>query len=1522
MAEPGREKQDWQFNATEAAATATAIHPDEPVATTPLDRAGTEKKLNPGNNQNEDHKDPSATPRSVSEGSTDDVVETKSQTPKVDSQKRDWSRTINPLKWGKVPAVPEARTVSREYGASWFSQLTFQWMSPLMSIGYQRPLELNDIWLVNPDRSAEALSKKLHESFDRRVAAGGKRPLLGALYDTFKYDIYVSGASNFVTSMIQTLAPFTLRYLINFATEAYVAQRRGVDEPDLGYGMGLVVAVTGMQVIQSILLNHFFYKSMMIGGESRAVLISAIFDKAMRLSGRAKAGGKTPERPPPDIKPGTEEEKKWYEDMLKSKKNKKDTKKAKAAEAAEEDNQGWSNGRIVNLMSVDTYRIDLACGFGHMVWTSPAAIILTIALLIYNLTYSALAGIGLIIFTLPLLGKAMKSLFSRRESINKVTDKRVSLTQEILQAVRFVKYFGWETSFLNRLAVIRKQEVGMIQSVMTIRNAINAIGMSIPVFAAMLAFITYSLSQHVLTPAPIFSSLALFNSLRLPLNFLPLVLGQLVDALSSVNRIEEFLLAEEADERVQWDNQLPEALIVKDANFTWEYSPSGNTKDVTRLDHRKAKKEQKQAEKRAAKEGISLGEFNGPPPKDEKPPFELHDINLAIQRRELIAVIGTVGSGKSSLLGALAGDMRRTSGEVILGAGRAFCPQYAWIQNATVKENIIFGKPMRQEWYDAVVDACALRADFDMLPNGDQTEIGERGITVSGGQKQRLNIARAIYFETDIVLMDDPLSAVDAHVGRHIMDNAICGLLRDKCRILATHQLHVLNRCDRIVLMDNGRITAIDTYDNLRENNEDFKKLLASTSQEGKKEEEEEEEEIEEEKKDVQKKASKKPAAGLMQAEERAVKSVSWGVYAAYFKAGGSILMGPLVVLLLILSQGANIATSLWLSWWTSDQFGLTEGVYIGIYAGLGAVQAFLMFAFSVVLSYGGTEASKVMLHRAMDRVLRAPMSFFDTTPLGRITNRFSKDIDVMDNNLTDSMRMFLLTLAMISSIFALIIAYFHYFGIALAPLLVLFWFSAGYYRASAREVKRYEAVLRSTVFSRFSEAVNGVASIRAYGLQAQFSKSIRDAIDDMDSAYFLTFSNQRWLSIRLDAIGCVLVFVTGLLVVTSRFNVSPSIAGLVLSYILSIVQMFQFSVRQLAEVENNMNATERIHYYGSALEQEAPQKLAPVRESWPESGEINFDNVQMRYRDGLPLVLRGLSMHVRPGERIGIVGRTGAGKSTIMSTLFRLVELSGGKITIDGVDIATIGLADLRSRLAIIPQDPTLFRGTIRSNLDPFNEHSDLDLWNALRQADLVGQEASIEDRSQRMHLDSPVDEEGLNFSLGQRQLMALARALVRGARIIVCDEATSSVDMETDAKIQRTMAVGFQGRTLLCIAHRLRTIIGYDRICVMDKGSIAELGTPVKLWDIEGGIFRGMCDRSGISREDVLDAATDGGMSLLERKLTRERTKQSMKSLREDEEKDGFEAGAPPVPSTTAHEREPKQKGQADEGDDEKRD
>ena len=1411
-----------------------------------------------------------------SNGSSNDE-KSKAKAAEKRSQKAPWHHRINPFRSRNIPPVPKERVLSREYNASFFSLLVFQWINPIMTVGYKRPLESGDIWQVNPNRRVELLTNKLMESFKRRAAKGERSPLIWAMHDTFRHEFWLGGMCNLTSSVLQVISPFLTRYLIQFASDAYEAQQLGTPGPNIGHGIGLVIGITCMQICQSMGTNHFIYRGMMVGGESRAMLINAIYEKSLKISGRAKAGGRALEGESATNGIDTASLKSTRDNLLKRtisrKLHPKDGVRVTPdkAEGVSGDGTGWSNGRILSLMSVDTYRVDQASGMFHLLWTSPIQVCLVLVVLCINIGYSALSGYALLVIALPTLTVAIKSLFKRRKVINKITDQRVSLTQEVMSSVRFVKFFGWETSFLERLKELRRREIRKIQFLLAIRNGINAVSMSMPVFASMLSFITYSLSDHGLVPSRIFSSLALFNSLRMPLNLLPLVISQVTDAGASVGRITEFLLAEEQQDCIEWDEDMDLAVEVQNASFTWERTQTHDKEKTgvfkTKADMQ-ADKATHKAEKRASKMAKKQGSAN---PSDEDlsqqqmEPFKLLDMDFSVKRNELIAVIGSVGCGKSSLLAALAGDMRKTAGKVKMASSRAFCPQYAWIQNETLKENILFGKPEEPHWYSEVVDACALRPDLEILPAADNTEIGERGITLSGGQKQRLNIARAIYFDADIVLMDDPLSAVDAHVGRHIMDNAICGIMKDKCRILATHQLHVLSRCDRIVWMQEGRIAAIDTFENLMRNSEDFQQLMATTAQEEtveKKVKGDDEDEIEAEKKDAKKLSPAKGSPALMQQEERQVSSIQWDVWAAYIKSSGNWLNGPIVIGLLTAANCANIATSLWLSFWTSNKFHFSEGKYIAVYASLGFTQSLLMFSFSTVLSTAGTNASKTMLQRAMTRVLRAPMSFFDTTPLGRITNRFSKDVDSMDNNLTDAMRMYFITLAMILSVFILIIVYFHYFAIALGPLFLIFLFASSYYRASAREMTRHEAVLRSHVFARFGESVSGTASIRAYGLQKYFRKRLRDSIDDMDAAYFLTFANQRWLSTRLDAIGNILVFTTGILVVTSRFNVSPSIAGLVLSYILAIVQMIQFTVRQLAEVENKMNATERIHYYGCQLDEEAPLKLKEVPDSWPQTGAVTFDNVQMRYRAELPLVLQGLSFQIKGGERIGIVGRTGAGKSSIMSALFRLTELSGGQIKIDDIDIATVGLHDLRSRLAIIPQDPTLFKGTIRSNLDPFSEHDDLALWSALRKADLVGAEQAISDRpgtanedssgANRIHLDSVVEEEGLNFSLGQRQLMALARALVRNSQIIVCDEATSSVDFETDAKIQRTMATGFKGKTVLCIAHRLKTIINYDRICVMDKGGIAEMDEPVRLFDRGGGIFRGMCAKSGIVRED----------------------------------------------------------------------
>ncbi|PYI31475.1 P-loop containing nucleoside triphosphate hydrolase protein [Aspergillus indologenus CBS 114.80] len=1313
---------------------------------------------------------------------------------------RSWYRFLNPL-----------RRVSGEHTASWLSQLTFQWMTPIMSLGYRRGLEANDIWEVNPQRQISRLAARFEASFQARNDRHEAQPLLVALHDTFRVEFWLGAFCVFCSSICQVMTPFVLRYLIKWVTAAYTDKADGDDSRGFGKQIGLVFGIMGLQIVQSMGTNQFIYRGFMVGAQARSVLISAVFEKTLRLSNRARAGTS-----------------------------------GDARERAVDN--GWPPGRVMNMMSTDTSRIESACGMFHLLWVSPLTIFLALALLVINLSYSALAGLALLFAGIPLLTITMKKLIRRRRGINAVTDTRLSLTQEIMRSIRFVKLYGWERAFLQALQTFRHREVTRTQKLMALRNAMNAISVSLPIFASMLSFIVYSVSGHELTSWVVFSSLSIFNSLRVPFNLLPVVIGQLTDALASLHRIEGYLLAEEHQEDIIWSPDAACAIEAQQASFTWEQTCVPATENM----------EEHQNDSRRTADTKSLNTAAAA----EDPPFRLENINLSIGRSELVAVIGSVGSGKSSLLSALAGEMRQTGGIVTMRAAtRAFCAQSAWIQNATIRDNILFGKKMDREWYDQVIHACALQADFDMLPAADVTEVGERGITLSGGQKQRVNLARAIYFDSPLVLLDDPLSAVDAHVGQHLFDHAICGLLRDRCRILVTHRHDILRRCDRIIWLDGGCIKADDSYENLMSTNGDFRQLLVSSTSRADSDES-----------TTATVSPRRIELGLrtgeasdpgtvIQDEDRPVSGVDWGVYLAYMRASGSVWYGLIPLVVLALAQTANILTNLWLSYWTDQKFsGLSRAQYIGIYVGLGLIQALLMFLFSLSVSLLATGASKAMVARALASVLHAPMAFFDTTPLGRITNRFSKDVDTMDNALADAIRMYLYTLAMILSVFILLIVYFHYFGIAIGPLLILFLAAAAYYRASARDLKRHEAVLRSAVFARFSEAISGTASIRAYGSQGRFTHTLRQAIDNMNAAYYLTFSNQRWLSTRLDAISILLVATTGVLVVTLRHVVSPSISGLVFSYILAIVQMIQLLVKQFAEVENAMNATERVHFYGSGLTgEEAPKDgsgdvatpLSIVDEAWPRNGAIHFDQVGMRYRPGLPLVLQGFTLHVSAGERIGIVGRTGAGKSSIMTALFRLTELAGGSIHIDGVDIAQVGLHDLRSRLSIIPQDPTLFLGTVRSNLDPFHEHTDLELWSALRQVGLTSERDRDSQEATRLQLDSPVEEEGLNFSLGERQLMALARALVRGSQIVVCDEATSSVDLETDRRIQETIRTRFQGRTLLCIAHRLQTIIHYDRVCVMNEGRLVELDTPVRLWE-EGGIFRAMCEQSGLMRGD----------------------------------------------------------------------
>ncbi|KIJ46424.1 hypothetical protein M422DRAFT_165131 [Sphaerobolus stellatus SS14] len=1333
-----------------------------------------------------------------------------------------------PASLDDAPLTPEAT-------ASIFSIITFSWITSMLSLGYARPLEPTDLWKLEDKRSAAFISEKILASFEKRLKAAEeynakldsgeigpgwrklwwtirgnreakekqwrekdgrkKASLVLAMNSSIAWWFWSGGIFKVVGDTSQITSPLVIKAIINFATKSFNVHK-GVSPgpaPPLGQGIGLAIGLLCMQMVSSICQHQFFYRSLSSGVLLRGGLIHAVYQRSLHLTSRARST--------------------------------------------------LTNGKLVNHISTDISRIDFACGYFHMGWAAPIQMTICLILLLINIGPSALAGFGLFMIGSPLQTRVMRQQFRIRKKSMVFTDKRAKLLQELLGNMRILKFFAWENPFLERIGELRNKEIKGIRSLLIIRAANNAAASSLPTLAAVLSFVVYSLTGHPIEAAVIFSSLTLFQLLRLPLMFLPLAASSSADAWNAIGRLEDVFTAELLTETRVINHSLPSAVEVDHADFTWDGVPPEEVSE------KKGKK--RGGDKRGGK---NPGPVEAPKLIDPENAFKLKDVNLTIPRGTLCAIVGPVGSGKSSLLQGLIGEMRREKGNVTFGGSVGYCQQSAWIQNATIRENICFGRPFEEtRYWNAVRDSC-LGQDLDMLPHGDQTEVGEKGISLSGGQKQRLNICRALYCDTDITIFDDPLSALDAHVGKSVFQNVFKQAMEGKTRILVTHGLHFLPEVDYIITMFDGRIVERGTYQDLIEHNGPFAKFVAEFG--GKEEKEEkkgEEAGIGPGGEQEGKRKIGKAGGKLMQAEERSKGAVSNEIYASYFKAGRGGIMLPLCALSIIFMQGAQVMTSYWLVYWQELKWKEPSGFYMGIYAGLGFAQTIGMFGMGASFAFLTYFASRNLHRDAIRRVMHAPMSFFDTTPLGRVMNRFSKDFDTVDNLLGDSLRMLTVTTSSITGAIILIAIILPYFLVAVGAISVCYVYAAIFYRSSARELKVY-AILRSDMYSHFSESLSGLATIRAYGETGRFLSENERRTDIENRAYWLTVTNQRWLGIRLDFLGTLLTFVVAILTVATRFSISPSQTGVTLSYILSVQQAFGFAVRQSAEVENNMNGVERVVYYANDIPQdpeyERPENAPP--KEWPSEGSIEFKNTVMAYRPGLPPVLKGLSMTVKGGEKIGIVGRTGAGKSSIMTALFRLVELQSGTIHIDGVDISTLGLADLRRRLSMIPQDPVLFNGTLRTNLDPFGLHDDTRLWDALRRAYLVEQHKDGDDMQNKFTLDTVIEDEGGNLSVGQRSLVSLARALVKDSKILILDEATASVDFETDAKIQTTISEEFADRTILCIAHRLKTIIGYDKICVLDAGQIAEFDTPLSLFNA-GGIFRGMCDRSSISLDDI---------------------------------------------------------------------
>ncbi|KAH9905494.1 P-loop containing nucleoside triphosphate hydrolase protein [Xylariomycetidae sp. FL2044] len=1288
---------------------------------------------------------------------------------------------------------PEPRPTAPENRANIFSRITFSWISSVLRKGYRRPLEGQDIPPLHPDRSVhDHLAGVVRHKYHTHRERDAKFPVWWALYDTFKREFWIGGACRGVADVLLVVIPYTLRYLIQFVMDAYQAGLENRGGPPIVKGIGLLAGIAAMLLVQTLSHNQFMYTLGAIGGESRAALVSMIFDKSLQITGRGISQ---------DVK-------------------------------GENNQNNPTVDHLTSLVSVDCNRVDRATTAIHMLWTCPLSLCIAIAMLIVNLKVSALAGLGLLLVGFILLIVAVGVLFQQRKGIDKITESRVGLIRDVLDTVKLVKYLAWEDGFVRRICEIRGQETRRMQKFQAVRNIVAATSQSLPVLTAMVSFVTYAnISKEGLSPAVVFSSVALFTSLRMPLIYLPLCLQGCIDTWAALLRVQNYLSIDNPPSYT-YEPGMSAVVDVQNATFAWNDTSAAS-------DEASSTKEEITVPLPIAGEGEESAELS-----TMKSDFRLQDIDFRLRRGELVAVIGLIGAGKSALISALMGEMTRTSGMVAWGTSYAFCPQQPWMHNATVRDNILFGQPFDGRRYKDVLRACSLERDLDMLIRGDATVIGEKGVVLSGGQKQRISLARAIYSQAEVLLLDDPLSAVDANVGREIFDNGICGpIAAGRARLLCTHDTSILRRCNRVLWLEDGRIRALDTYGKLVTREPEFTRRVAAAQKEAVPLESEDEESYDDEdgrddsrgSTHAKEKASSETGTDkLMQDEDRAIRSVPWSVYISLIQWSKSAFLAFLCIPLLFLAQGSTVLASLWLSWWSSHRFAhLTMNQYIAIYVALAVGQTIFTYLFGFTLAVFCTRSSQATMRRAVSSVLNAPMAFFDTTPLGRHMNRFSTDVEVTDYALTEALRMFLTSLSGLTAMFAVIIVYFPWFAIAAGSLTVFLTFMAYYYRKTARETKRLESTFRSVVFARFMEGVNGASSIRTYGQDTAFGRQLGVALDDANAVSFTTYAVQRWLGIRT-------------FVLVDRFEQKPAVSALVLSLMLNAVQVLQVVVREWADVEGAMNAVERLHTYAAKLPQEQGphddtkdrgegQPTTSTSHDWLHTGEVKFDNVRLRYRTGQPESLKKVNLHVRAGEHVAIVGRTGAGKSSMVNALFRLTEPSGGSISIDSTNTANLSPRDLRGAISIIPQEANLFSGTIRSNLDPFDALPDERLWEALRRAGDLNESVSS--------LSDVVLHDGANLSQGQRQLLALARVLVRyDNRILVCDEATAALDTGTDERIQRVLRTAFRDCTVICIAHRLRTVLWYDRVFVMEAGQVAEEGSPLELFRRQGG-FSGRC-------------------------------------------------------------------------------
>lgn len=1424
---------------------------------------------------------------------------------------------------------------SKEPLSSLLGTLTFAWTDSIVWRGFQRPLEMSDVWNVALKDKAEHVVAEFRQIKKTHMLA--VRLLL-----FFKKEVLVQGAWCAISSVFMFMPTLLLKAILEYLEDPNSVPTNAA------WLYVILLFVTG--ILQALGDGQSLWIGRKICIRIRAVIIGEIYSKVLRR--KSAAATTEAEAENADAKQNYslwQRVKSWKKGGVKHEMN--GTTHQTNIQSTEA-----NNGTIINLMSIDSFKVSDICAYLHFLWAAtPVQLIMAVALLYKVLGFSSFVGIVLMILVLPLNMFIARSFQSAQKRIMTATDARIHATNEVLQNIRIIKYFAWEQRFEGTVNEKRQTELTALWHKYILWSCAYTIWSGVPILITFSSFLVYTkVEKRPLVPSIAFPALSMFSLLRIPLDQLADMIAHVQESKVSVDRVEEFLNEEETEKYVQLRNSKQASphdtrIALRHATLSWA----------------------SQAQRKAKANASS---------------FRLIDMDVDFVIGKLNIIAGPTGSGKTSLLMALLGEMYLLDGMVHLPGGYsrqqlrpdpetgltesvAYCAQQAWLVNATIKENILFSIPFDAKRYKDVIAACALKRDLEILDAGDQTLVGEKGITLSGGQKQRISLARALYSNSKHLMLDDCLSAVDSHTAKHIFEEAIVGELMDnRTCILVSHNVALtVPQASHVVVLENGKIVSQGSPAQVVESGhlgEEMAKSVpvsrlpsAAPSRAASRSPNRTQEpsshlshglkgvngDVAHPEAERQSKADRKFVDHRI--ETKATGSVKWATIQMYLQAMGPWYYWIFASFGFIAVQIGSVATNIWIREWSNAYhtsartvhasriafqspavhvYSLSGGLhmqtsptehafseqmvmddvdstyYLAVYALIGLAYITVCLSRELILFSGSRRASQTLHQRLLGNILRATFRFFDSTPLGQLTNRFSKDVQSIDQEVAPVAVGLLHSAAAVVTIVVLITAITPGFLIPGCFIAVLYVLTGMFYIRSSRDLKRLESIQRSPLFQHFGETLTGVVTIRAYGDESRFVNESNYKVNTHNRPFIYLWATNRWLAFRVDCAGALVAFFSAMFVIMNVGKIDAGAAGLSLSYAITFTQNVLWLVRLYASNEQNMNAVERVQEY-IEVEQEAPASIPETKPAanWPTHGSVHFINYACRYRKDLEQVLKNVTFKIEAGQKVGIVGRTGAGKSSLALALFRGLEAEEGKILIDDVNIGLIGLQDLREAITIVPQDPTLFTGTLRNNLDPFGLFTDEEIFTALRRVQLIssplqksnlGRTPSTPSSSSNAStlnnnestlgnenhtssangtlssgatlvrfasnakdnknifydLNTPIAESGSNLSQGQRQLLCLARALLKNPKVLVMDEATASIDYATDSKIQDTLRE-LKDNTIVTIAHRLQTIIDYDRVLVLEKGEVVEYAHPWELIQKENGSFRGMCETSG---------------------------------------------------------------------------